>query len=171
MNWLQQFLGNSIRQNLCTKVGCTTCGAREFRHGLRVALAGHLNQPISETFTVNDLAVVGRALASIQADTDQLKFEAAVRLVITDIWNLFGDEAADRIVAPLLGDSWAGGLLARMKLHHAHQTEARRRRLEDEDPARVKENRDAKRELRQLRHAQRLDKKRRLDCARQSTNH
>jgi len=189
VNWLQHFLVQSIRRNLCTKVVCTTCGAREFRDGLRDALAEQLGQSKLESLTVDNLMEIGRALGDVQPDltdgqlklesltvkigralgdvqpdlTDalyaQVNFEPAVRLVITDIWNVLGDEMAGRVIAPLLTDSWAGGLLIRMKLHHAQRVQARRLWSEYEAPEQVRARREAKRKLKQARHAERLARK------------
>lgn len=111
-------------------------------------------------------------LAGVRPDNnaslyDQAEFEAAVRFVFTDIWGILGDEAADRIVTPLLGDCWAGCLLARMKLHHEKRLQDQLQRLENENPERVRERREAKRELKKMRHAERLDRKQARDRGRQ----
>jgi hypothetical protein len=163
MNWLEQFLVQSIRQNLCTRVVCTTCGAREFRDRLRNALANQLGESKPDAATYG-LIEIARALANVQPDFADAfytgtKFESAVRLIITDIWSALGDEEADRVIAPLLSDSWAADLLARMKHHHAQRIEAERRLLEYEDPEQVRARRGAKRKLKQAQHAERIARK------------
>ena len=38
-DWLQDYLKDAVDRKLCVKYGCTTCGAGEFREGLkRVAI-------------------------------------------------------------------------------------------------------------------------------------
>ena len=37
-DWLQRFIVDARRRNLCTEIFCTTCGAWEFRSGLRARL-------------------------------------------------------------------------------------------------------------------------------------
>ena len=39
-NWLQKYVSDAVSRPLCTKIGCTTCGASEFRLGLYVRIAG-----------------------------------------------------------------------------------------------------------------------------------
>jgi hypothetical protein len=87
-----------------------------------------------------------------------MEFESAVRLILTDIWAMLGVTDAEQSIEPLLADSWAGALLARMKEHHAAILEATRRHMEDQDPARVEARRAEKRLIRQERHAARLAK-------------
>jgi hypothetical protein len=39
-NWLQEYVSEAVSRPLCTMIGCTTCGAYEFRSGLYVRIAG-----------------------------------------------------------------------------------------------------------------------------------
>jgi hypothetical protein len=115
--------------------------------------------------TADAFAEIARMLADFRPDNGtafraQVKFEEAVRLIFTDMWSILGDDAADRIVTPLLGGCWAGDLLVRMKLHHEKRLQDLRQRAENENPERVKESREAKHQLRQMRHAERLERKR-----------
>lgn len=115
--------------------------------------------------TADAFAEIARMLADVRPDDrtafrNQAKFEEAARLIFTDAWSILGDDAADRIVAPLLGGSWAGDLLARMKLHNEKRLQDLRQQADNANPERVREKREAKRQLRQLRHAERLERKR-----------
>jgi hypothetical protein len=38
-NWLEAYLMEAARKELCTKIFCTTCGALEFRQGVLSALS------------------------------------------------------------------------------------------------------------------------------------
>ena len=47
-DWLQQFISAAVRRNLCTRIGCTTCGAGKFRS----ELMARFGVPRSEPTTV-----------------------------------------------------------------------------------------------------------------------
>jgi hypothetical protein len=168
VNWLQHFLDQSVHQNLCTNPGCTTCGARQFRDGLFAELESHTNISTSTNTTAHAFAEVARMLADVRPDDGtaprvQAKFEEAVRLIFTDAWSILGEDAADRIATPLLGGCWTGDLLARMKLHHGKRLRNLRQQADNANPERVKERREAKRQLRQKQHVERLERKRARD--------
>jgi hypothetical protein len=164
VNWLQQFLDLSVQQDLCTNPRCTTCGAEKFRDGLRAELDSHLNDSTSVNRTDDAFAEIARMLADVRPDDraafhTQAKFEEAVRLIFTDVWSVLGDNRADRIFSPLLNGCWAGDLLARMKLHHERRLQVLRQQEDNANPERVRERREAKRKLKQMRHAERLERK------------
>jgi hypothetical protein len=168
MNWLQFYLSQSVRRNVCTKVMCTTCGAREFRVGLLAATAREMKCDALTRLDLESAIVIGRALAGVMPDEIDLpyihfEFEPAVRLVLTDIWAALGDAKADQVIEPALTGSWAGDLLVRMKQHHVALTEADRLRREEQDPARVEAQREENRRLKQQRHADRLARKHERD--------
>jgi hypothetical protein len=165
VNWLQRFLDQSVDQNLCTSSGCTTCGAAKFRDGLYGEVDIHLTKPKSVNGTIDRFSEIARKLADVRpngrtAFHTQAKFEEAVRFIFTEAWSILGDATADRIITPLLGDCWAGDLLARMKLHHEKRLQDLRKQADNANPERVRERREAKRQLRQMRHADRLERKR-----------
>jgi hypothetical protein len=171
MNWLQPYLSESVRRNLCTKVVCTTCGAREFRTGLLAATAGEIKRDPLIRLDLESAIAIGRALGRVEFDDSDppyiyFWFESAVRLVLTDIWVALGDAKAEQAIEPLLTGSWAGDLLLRMKQHHAALLEADRKRQEEQDPVHIGARRTEKRRLKQQRHADRLARKRDRDRVR-----
>lgn len=111
---------------------------------------------------VDKFSEIGRMLADVRPNdgTAFHKFEEAVRFIFTDAWSILGDANADRIITPLLGDCWTGDLLARMKLHHEKRLQDLRQQADNANPERVRERREAKRQLRQMRHNERLERKR-----------
>jgi hypothetical protein len=84
------------------------------------------------------------------------RFEAAVRLVLFEIWYTVGESARERELEPILAGTWTGSVLERMKAHHRERMEEQRTFAESQDPERVRERRDEKRRLRQEKHAERL---------------
>lgn len=79
---------------------------------------------------------------------------------------MLGEVDADRLIEPLLSESWAGDLLARMKRHYAAVVEERKRFEEEQDPVRVEARRAEKRRQRQVAHEERLATKRTRDAGR-----
>ncbi len=154
----------SVKKDLCTKIGCTTCGAQEFRGGLLVVLAQASNTLPTPKMNRNTALQVARALANVQPAEDQSgKFEEAVRLVLFEIWYTVGEATAERELESVLVGSWAGGVLARMKEHYRARMEARRRHNEENSPERITQSREEKQRLRQQKHAERLVRKKERD--------
>ena len=127
MNWLEIYLFDCTQRNICTKVGCTTCGAREFRDGLLAGAAKQMRCLHLQRLAPDSAVVIAQALAGLgPPDGAPLdKFESAVRLILTTIWTTLGAAIADQTIQPLLAGSWAGGLLARMKVHYSGRVDAR----------------------------------------------
>lgn len=128
MNWLEAYLIDCIQRNVCTRVGCTTCGAREFRAGLLAETARQMHFLHLRRLTPDGATFIGQALAGI-APRDGMpddKLESAVRFILTDIWATLGESSAERTIAPLLSGSSSGDLLLRMQRHHAAAAVRRR---------------------------------------------
>ena len=107
---------------------------------------------------------IAAALASLpNVETPGYKFESAVRFIITEIWSALGEIEAERRIEPLLNGTWAGNMLARMKVHHRDLEDARRARDEYRDPVRVQQRREEKRRLKQEKHEERLALKKQRD--------
>jgi hypothetical protein len=161
-NWLHEYLGASVRRNLCTRIYCTTCGATEFRHGLLQAVAMATNQPPSHTYNQGAAVSLAQALADMRpSDADAIQLENAGRYVIFDICRMIGECEAERI----LGQNWGGNVLRRMQEHNRNVLAARSAKAEHEDPARVQERREEKRRVAKERHEQRLALKEHRDRA------
>ena len=79
---------------------------------------------------------------------------------------MLGEVDADRLIEPLLSESWAGDLFVRMKRHYAIVVEERKRFKEEQDPVRIEARRAEKRRQRQVAHEERLARKRKRDAVR-----
>jgi hypothetical protein len=164
-NWLQDYIVESIRLKLCTRIYCSTCGAFQFRHGLLEAFAKGTGK-VLPIFLHRECALsIGAALARIRPETmcRSTKLEEAVRCVLFDLWYAVGEANADNEIGSILGDSWAAEVLDKMKTHYRANEERRRVLRESQDPIRVQKRRDEKRRLREQRHLERLARKRALD--------
>lgn len=156
-DWLQTYLVESIRKNLCTQIFCTTCGAMDFRQGLLIALAKATGQPPVPQIDHESALAIAAALARVRAAVgEQRKLEDAVRLVLFEIWSTVGEVAAERQLYPILQGTWAGSVLVRMKEHHKERKAARYAFAENQDPVRVQQRREEQRRLKQERHVARL---------------
>jgi len=169
-DWLQAYMLESVRRNLCTEIYCTTCGAMEFRKGLLAshgAAVGHQhNFPMGQESAI----AIGAALTQVHpVEGKEPAFERAVRNVLYEIWCTLGEEVADREVWRVLDGKWAGAVLAGMKAHFQARLEARRRH--DEEIASDTDRREREQRLRQEKHAQRLALKKDRDRIWRETHH
>src|SRR6185312_8325590 len=100
MNWLEIYLFDCTQRDVCTKVGCTTCGAREFRDGLLAGAAKQMQRLHLRRLTPDSAAVIAQALAGIGPPDDGRidRFESAVRSILTTIWTTLGEPIADQTI-------------------------------------------------------------------------
>jgi hypothetical protein len=124
--WLKTYLEDAVRRDLCTKLGCTTCGAIDFRRGLLRAYGSATGYPDVEFFDpVNALGMIG-ALAALDPPTDlDWKITAAVRCILFDVWSVLGPAT----VRSVLATTWAGTILRSMEEHHRRVQAAHRGKL------------------------------------------
>ena len=182
-NWLHSYLIDSRERNLCTQVFCTTCGALEFRVGVYRALAtatpgleleaapdaptvmARFIHPMYGEPTAEGKPAVGahlaRALADVQPNggAEAKWMEPAARYLVLEISRSIGEAEAARI----LGDSWGGGVLRRMREHDEARQNARRAKEEFESPASIQKRREDKKRLAQEWHQRRLAEKKDWD--------
>lgn len=160
--WLHAYIVDAISRRLCVRYTCTTCGARDFKNGL----ARRVNAPADQPFpflspdSARSLATAVRGLTRARNADGQ--YEEAVRSVLCLIWYALGREG-DAELSGVLHGTWSGYVLDSMKAHSAAVNAERERRALEQSPERVQERRDAKRLLKQQRHAERLLAKRERD--------
>ena len=110
--WLNDLVRFSARNNVCTKWGCTTCGARPFRKALLAnasSAAGAGDQEIDEE--------IARQLANVDVD-DQTSH--TIRFVILFLYYLRGRSADfESDLLPLFARSPAGGVYQAMLTHYS----------------------------------------------------
>ena len=61
-NWRHAYLVDAVTRNLCTRIGCTTCGALDFRRGVLTALASVMGQPAEKRFDEQRALEIAHAL-------------------------------------------------------------------------------------------------------------
>jgi hypothetical protein len=159
-NWLQEYLAEAVAKNLCTRISCTTCGALEFRRGLLKAAARAIHGNSSERLDPGTASTILHALAHLQTPRQsQREMEEAVRMVLFDLWTslmLHNNEH-------LLGESWAGDVLQRMKAHYEAVLARSKAIAESQDPVLVQQRRLEKRNVKQQKHEERLAQKKERD--------
>lgn len=172
--WLNDFLEEAYRNNLCTKINCTTCGAKDFRINLCTKTANVVGidmpgQKIIYTQVIRNESVLRelvRQLSLLNPDNNsKVRIIDAVRLILYEVWNIAGEHDADVLYWPLLGNSWASEVLATMKEHSKRLVEERGKRAAFESPEATKERRDKRKRLKQIKHAERLEIKKKRDKA------
>jgi hypothetical protein len=152
-NWLQQYVSDAVSRPLCTKIGCTTCGAYKFRWGLMARISG------SKQSRAELLLELMRELKP--EEHARFAWEKAMRLMIFDRWSDLGGDGALRLMQDRLGESWAGHVLGKMIACE----EARRRARQEHKACSVmaQEQRVQRKQERQLRHERRLLQKKERD--------
>jgi len=161
--WLQRYLLDSIQRKLCTRIGCSTCAAMEFRTGL-LQCAGAIRQEFPHALDDLRAAVIVRALARVhpipgkERETDE-----AVRLILFDLWTVFGERVTDGDMNARLLGTWAGRVLSRMKEHYEADKQRRRAHDEANDPVLIQQRRAEKKRQKQERHSERLMQKEERD--------
>ena len=161
-NWLEAYLVEAVGKKLCTKIGCTTCGAMEFRRGVLSGLSIATGMSLRQHFDRESNIAIARALAEVKSNTDAPRdLEDAVRCLLVDLWS--GVPLLDNDIEALLTESWAGELLRRMKAHHEAKQAERRAREAFEDPLNVQKRREEKKGLKREQHERRLVLKKERD--------
>jgi hypothetical protein len=152
-NWLGLYLHEAVRGKLCTRIHCTTCGARDFRQGILRALAAASGEAPASRIDAASAALVAEALAGVEpGDTDMVRPLAATRCLVYDLCSALGERDVER----LLGQSWAGEVLHGMRAHEHAVRDARRAREAYEGQEATLRRRDERKRLAQERHQQRL---------------
>ena len=168
-DWLSRYIAESVAKNLCTNPTCTTCGAQEFRSGLRRALSDAMGVEQPGDGLTSETAVRLSEAAALVCPTSDQEWTEAVRLILFDIWYTLGPARAERDLRTILGASWAGDLLSQMQEHYRREIESRRRHEERSDPEKAKVRREEKKRSRQIRHSERLAAKRERDRRRRAS--
>ena len=153
-NWLKAYLVEAVGKNLCTKIGCTTCGAIKFRGGVLSALSMATGKPI-QYFDRETNIEIARALAEIKPTDDPTRdVEDAVRYLLVELWS--GMPLLDREIEVMIVGTWAGEILGQMKAHYETRVAERRACEAFEDPINVQKRREEKKRLSQEQHKKRL---------------
>ena len=122
--WLQLYLIESVRENRCTRVHCSTCGATQFRRGLLDALAKETGRGPMKHLDRAGANEVVRGFAAVASPAEAPDaVEEAVRCVLYDLWS--GVPMSVEELESLLAGTWSGEVLKRMKAHHAAREAAR----------------------------------------------
>lgn len=161
-NWLQLYLEESVRKNLCTQIYCTTCGAMKFRRGVLDALSRATGQQDLEKLSREAALEIAKTLAEVRPiQADLHKLVDAIRCLLFDLWS--GIPILDREIEGILAGSWADDILRRMQEHHEAKQAERRAREEFESPEAARKRREEKKRLKQEQHRQRLALKKERD--------
>lgn len=162
--WLYLFIRDSVQKKLCTTIGCTTCGAADFRNNLMRAYATVTGT--AEPAFLHRESALGIAMALSQVKplpSDRLvKFEEAARCVLYDLWYAVGN-SADQEITPIISGSWAGDVLQSMKSHYENLQARRQEIAERQNPVLIEQCRARKQALKQERHQERLQLKKERD--------
>ena len=134
--WLQDFLEGALREDLCTKIRCTTCGGLPFRKGLLAALGRQQGGGPLNSLGREGLVALSSALVTLEVPQVGAPWmEGAVRFLLFEVWT--GLPGVNESLEKELERSWAGEILDSMKRHHEARVLARRSHEERNDPGQI----------------------------------
>ena len=155
--WLKAFLDGASKAQLCTRVYCTTCGAKPFRDGLKagaiIASGTTGNEPLAK-FTADALATLGQETVDHHSE--------ALRLTLVELWGSLGEVQFHRIVEAKLANSPMAIFLQRMRAHSADR--ARAYQTHEDSQRRATQQREFKKAERTKAHVARLEAKKLRDA-------
>ncbi|MBK7931991.1 MAG: hypothetical protein IPK01_00560 [Acidobacteria bacterium] len=160
-NWRNDYLAESVRRKLCTKIHCTTCGAREFRLGVLRTMSENQGIPPQTEYDGKNVVEIAKALAGIRPG-ESIRF---IRRRSPVFARRSFEPYPDLECRTLQRSRWnMGGRIARkMEDHENARTKERRARDEYEDPVNIQKRRDEKKRLKAERHRERLEQKKERD--------
>ncbi len=115
-DWLNRYVQDAVRRQLCTKAYCTTCGSMEFRDGWRAALAWASRYCPDDGAERARVLAAGLARVRPEGRDHEDRIEDAVRLLLLEMRS--EGSLLIRECREILKGSWAGGVLLRMEEHY-----------------------------------------------------
>ncbi len=177
--WLNSLIVEAGDNRWCTRIGCTTCGASEFRNRVftdAIELAGidvpdfarmtsrRLLDTLSPTQRAPVFEEIVKGLRGVRsAGAPGL---SALRLVIHDLEPPFMKWGVAASLSERLEGTVAGEVLASMKSHSAELSEMRARQTEYESPQAVERRREEWRAKGEVQRRQHLERKAARDLVR-----
>jgi hypothetical protein len=155
-DWLGPIIRKAKRKHRCSKMGCTTCGARGFRTSIEQAVLQRHGDPNAVFASFECQRVLIDGLRTMQPlddpdHEDKHKYEQAVQFIITEmVWMSGFDSALDTE----LSGTWAGSVLQGIRDHAQWRRDHRATVAANEQ--RRASDAVKRRQLRQEAHAQRL---------------
>jgi hypothetical protein len=119
-NLLVSYIDRSITDGICTRLKSHCCGNVAFKQGLDVIYA-RLAGTIGIGLSPRAATELVTALSSLE-ENSPLNCERgreAVCVCFYHLWRSLGEATFDALVAPAMQNTWAGSLLAEMRVHSA----------------------------------------------------
>lgn len=155
--WLQRYLSAAVRQQLCTKMYCTTCGATDFRRGWCAALGWASRYAPGDR--TERARVLASGLARVKPD-ERGRIEEAIELILFEVRS--GVDLVSTDWRTILRGSWAESILHRMEedARLYREIAAGRARHQEALQAAAAERRRERQERHQARLAAKVEKDR-----------
>ncbi|MDQ0319684.1 DNA polymerase III delta prime subunit [Pararhizobium capsulatum DSM 1112] len=169
--WLLTFLHSAVTDKLCTKISCTTCGARKFRVRLAAetqeAFARYDRKEIQRKALQFDrggdsdiVFMLTESFAQVSPPkSDQLRMRDAAMLLLFDLDRIFLHGGDQFLLDEMLGKSWAGDVLAAMRARYEIDEQRRRDQALRANPKFVQAERERKKAERNKLHLARVARK------------
>jgi len=85
-DWLAPVIEDAIRRRLCTRIGCSTCGATDFLTNVQKAIQDELGAS-GQVAQVNMPLVLAQGLAQLKPSAEkEACFEGPAQFLLYDLW-------------------------------------------------------------------------------------
>ena len=152
--WLAKLLEYAAASNACVRWGCTTCGAQPFQNALL--------QPAQSTRASDVLCEIAGQLGRVGVRAEHVD---AMRFVIMFLYKKAPSITFDQQLLPLFAGSPAEGVYSAMRAHHENVAARRRAHELRNDPNEIKRRKQQRADERQVRLAERAERKSEIDKA------
>lgn len=151
-SWLETFIEEAINRNLCMQISCTTCGAGEFRRGLKKASQDNGEKNEHE----HSELIILEELSKLPQKEDS-RWVVPLRLIIFQLDRTLHSRS---LLLEKLGNSWAGDILQSMIDHYDERRRAQEEHTRYCSPEAAAHRRVVKKAQRQQRHEERCASRR-----------
>ena len=161
MNWVTQLIKKAEKNNLCIKIGCTTCGALEIRSQLMAQSAkqaGIYNKKL-DSLKLSDLNLEEKKICITEicnalAEPENEIPAYAIRFILYEIYINNFISLAEKI----LKDTSAGSILVSMQEHSKKLKAEREKRTVYESKEATLQRKKLKKEAKSKAHQERVQK-------------
>lgn len=165
MAWIEKLLDDTVNNDWCTKLNCTTCGAMAFKKRLRLYVDGiRLGKVYRESEPLPrwgkaDADFLIAALAGyepVELNRFSSKQDEAIMLILYVAWSHAPCDETTEQMFRLLQSFYSGAILKRMMVHYSNVKQSREHYALIHSPEYAAKRRAEKKAEKQLRHAERM---------------
>ena len=165
MTWIEKLLDDTVKNDWCTRLSCTTCGAMAFKKRLRLYVdrirlgtVYRESEPLPrwEKADADFLIAALAGYKPVELNRFSSKQDQAMMLILYVAWSHAPCDETTEQMFRSLQSSYAGAILKRMMVHYSSVKESREHYALIHSPEYAIKRRAEKKAEKQLRHAERM---------------